>query len=61
MKNVTRVLMAVSIIGLFIAVILADSIYASTKETIASVTIIAMAMVNIISVMYIKELFPNKK
>lgn len=61
MKNVTRVLMAVSIIGLFIAVVLADSIYASTKETIASVTIIAMAMVNIVSVMYIKELFPNKK
>lgn len=61
MKNVTRVLMAVSIIGLFIAVVLADSIYASTKETIASVTIIAMAMVNIVSVMYIKELFPNNK
>lgn len=61
MKNLTRILMAVSIVGLFIAVVLADSIYATPKETIASVTIIAMALVNIVTVAYIKELFPNKK
>lgn len=61
MKNVTRILMAVSVIGLFVAVCISDSIHASAKETVASVTILAMALVNFITVAYIKELFPNKK
>lgn len=61
MRKVTRILITMSVIGLFVAVALADSIYPSTKETVASVTIIAMSLVNVVTVVYIKESFPNKK
>lgn len=61
MKTITRLMMAVAIIGLFVAIALADSLYPTTKETIASVTIILISTVNMLIVAYIKESYTNKK
>lgn len=54
-------MMTVAIAGLFTAFALADSLYPTTKEAIASVVIIIMSAANILIAAYIKELYTNKK
>lgn len=61
MKIISKVLMMVGIIGLLISVSLADTIYPTTKETISSVVILSMSLIDLLIVAYIKEFLNNKK
>lgn len=61
MKAISRILMAVGIIGLLTSVSLADTIYPTTKEIVSSVVILFMSLVNLLIVAYIKEVSSNKK
>ncbi|WP_455674776.1 hypothetical protein [Phocaeicola sp.] len=61
MKIISKILLAVGIIGLMAAVSLADTICPTTKETVSSIVILSMSLTDLLLVAYIEELSSNKK
>lgn len=61
MKLISKILIAIAVIGIITAIGISDTLHPTAKELLSSVVIVVMSATNILIAAYLKELKINKK